>query len=82
MIKTPVDVYSCCEHTDCIICSDGSNADLDEVVSIINVHYDLIDELKQVKQFLEDMHMMPIDWTIKESQHRHLAVVNILERCK
>ena len=48
----------------------------------INMHDELVNELTQMKQFLEDMQMMSVNWTIKESQHRHKVVEKLLERCK
>ena len=68
---------------DCRYFFDVSEKSLaNEVVKRINMHDELVDELVQIKQFLEDIHMMTIDWTIKESQYRHAVVCELLERCK
>ncbi len=92
MIKTPIryDIddlvfypYPQVKDANGMFIFEAKNMDAaNELVKRINMHDEIVNELEQMKLFLEDMHMMPIDWTIKESTHRHIAVGNLLERCK
>lgn len=54
----------------------------DEVVKRINMHDELVDELEQIKIFLDEMHVMPVNWIAKEGAYRHAVVCELLERYK
>lgn len=53
-----------------------------EIVKRINMHDELVDELEQIKIFLDEMHVMPVNWITKEGVYRHAVVCELLERCK
>ena len=54
----------------------------EEVVKRINMHDELVDELEQIKIFLDEIHVMPVNWITKEGVYRHAVVCELLERCK
>lgn len=83
MIKTPVSQHGM--FTSSFVDSYGcflEDKQLKEAAKRINLHEELVEELIQVKQFLEDMHMMPVEWIMKESQYRHPIVEKLLEKCR
>ena len=53
-----------------------------EIVKRINMHDELVDELEQIKIFLDEIHVMPVNWITKEGVYRHAVVCELLERCK
>ncbi len=53
-----------------------------EIVKRINMHDELVDELEQIKIFLDEIHVMPVNWITKEGAYRHAVVCELLERCK
>ena len=53
-----------------------------EIVKRINMHDELVDELEQIKIFLDEIHVMPVNWITKEGVYRRAVVCELLERCK
>jgi len=53
-----------------------------EIVKRINMHDELVDELEQIKIFLDEIHVMPVNWITKEGAYRYAVVCELLERCK
>lgn len=84
MIKTPVEVYSCCEHTNCMLDANGDSVDLDEAAKIINIHDNLIAVLQDVKDFTDWFYNKKYDGMIpaKKLPDIERNIEQLLEKCK